>query len=176
MCPHWFSKHYCFENCNYKASHLPEDEVPEDNSKAYKTYLNKIRSWCHRPGPSVIRTKWEPPPWNPPPLDSQSNRSHGGCTSNTTTVNECGSRECVPKRHWTVRSGCKSNDCSPKMHSGNSSKTACIWLDWGANPGLVSQKCIRTELTRLDQVANPGLLSRNCIPTWLRHRKLMRSW
>ena len=34
ICPLWFSKHYCFENCNYKASHVPDDEVPEDKRKA----------------------------------------------------------------------------------------------------------------------------------------------
>ena len=43
VCPCWFSKHYCFEKCNYKASHVPDDEVPEDKKKAYKTYLKKIR-------------------------------------------------------------------------------------------------------------------------------------
>ena len=44
MCPRWFSKHYCFENCNYKESHVPNDEVPQDKRKEYKTYLKKIRS------------------------------------------------------------------------------------------------------------------------------------
>ena len=44
MCPRWFSKNYCFEKYNYKASHVPDDEVPEDKRKAYKTYLKKICS------------------------------------------------------------------------------------------------------------------------------------
>ena len=132
MCPRWFSKHYCFENCNCKSSHVPDNKVLEEKSKAYKTYLKKIRSWCHRPGPNDIRPEWEPPHRNPPPLYSQSKRIHGGCTSNTTTVNECRSRDYVPKRHSTVRSGWKSKDCSPKMHSGNSSQkcTYTVRLGW----------------------------------------------
>ena len=44
MCLRWFSKHYCFKKCHYKTSHVPDDEVPEDKRKAYKTYLKKIRS------------------------------------------------------------------------------------------------------------------------------------
>ena len=44
MCQRCFSKHYCFENCNYKASHVPDDEVPEEKRKAYKTDLKKICS------------------------------------------------------------------------------------------------------------------------------------
>ena len=44
MCPRWFSKKYCFGNCKNKASHVPDNEVPEDKRKAYKTYLKKICS------------------------------------------------------------------------------------------------------------------------------------
>ena len=131
MCPLWFSRKYCFRKCNYKASNVPDDEVPEDKRKAYKTYLNKICSWYHRPVPSGIRPEWEPPPWNPPPLDSQSKISHGVCTSNNKTFNECGSRDCVPKSHSTVRSGCKSKDCSPEMHSGNSSQNCTYTVRLG---------------------------------------------
>ena len=34
ICLRWFSRNYCFKNCNYKAIHVPEDEVPEGKSKA----------------------------------------------------------------------------------------------------------------------------------------------
>ena len=44
MCPRWFSDIYCFGTCNYKANHVPNNEVPEDKRKVYKTYLNKIHS------------------------------------------------------------------------------------------------------------------------------------
>ena len=43
MCSLLFSKHYCFNNCNYKEIHVPDDEVLEGKRKAYKTYLKKIR-------------------------------------------------------------------------------------------------------------------------------------
>ena len=44
------------------------------------------------------------------------------------------------------------------------------WLDRGANPRTVAQKCTqvihpKTALIWLDQSANPGLVSQNCIPT-----------
>ena len=42
MCPRQFSKHYCFEDCNYKSSHEPEGEVLQYKMKVYKTYLKKI--------------------------------------------------------------------------------------------------------------------------------------
>ena len=59
--PRWFSKHYCFENYKYKENHMPKDEVPEGKRKAYRTYLKKICSLCHKLGPSGIRPEWEPP-------------------------------------------------------------------------------------------------------------------
>ena len=94
----------------------------------------------HRPGPSGIRPKWEPPHWNPLPLDSQSNRSHRGCTSNTTTVNECESRYCVLKRHLTVRLGCKSRASVKKLHPNliEASEGDEIVLSWQGDSRLLN--------------------------------------
>ena len=80
--------------------------------------------------------------WNPPPLDSQPNIIHGGCMSNTTTVNECRSIKCVPKRHSTIDWDGNPRTVSQKCTQVINLKNSLIWLNWGVNPGLVSQKCI----------------------------------
>ena len=72
--------------------------------------------------------------------------------------------------------GANRRTVAQKFTQGIHPKTALIWLDQGANPGLVSQKCTQTALTCLDRGKNPGLVSRNCTPTWLRHRKVMILW
>ena len=43
MCPRWFPKQYCFGDCAHKASHVPDNKVPEGKRKTYKSYLEKIR-------------------------------------------------------------------------------------------------------------------------------------
>ena len=48
---------------------------------------------------------------------------------------------------------------NPGLVSQKCIRTALIWLYWGADPGLVSQKCIRIALIWLDRGANPGLVS-----------------
>ena len=62
-----------------------------------------------------------------------------------------------------------------KFTQGIHPKTALLWLDRDANPGLVSQKCIWTTRTWLYRGADSELVSRKCIPTWLRHRKVTRT-
>ena len=76
---------------------------------------------------------------------------------------------------WLYR-GANPRTVAQKCTQGIHPKTALIRLYWGANSGLVSQKCIQTSITQLDRGANPGLVSRNYNPTWLKHRKVMRSW
>ena len=61
--------------------------------------------------------------------------------------------------------GANTRTIAQKCTQGIYPKTALIWLDRGANPGLVSQKYIRSALIGLDRGANPGLVSRNYIPT-----------
>ena len=41
MCPRWFSRHYCFENCNHKEIHVSDVKVLEGKRKEYKSYLEK---------------------------------------------------------------------------------------------------------------------------------------
>ena len=43
MCPLWFSRQYCFGDCNNKESRVLDDKVPEGKRKEYKSYLKKIR-------------------------------------------------------------------------------------------------------------------------------------
>ena len=43
MCPRWFSKLYCFENCNNRESHVEASKVPAKKKKEYVDYLKKIR-------------------------------------------------------------------------------------------------------------------------------------
>ena len=173
MYPRWFSKHYFFNNCNYKVSHVPDHEVPEDKRKAYKTYLKKIRSWCHRPGPSGIRPNWS---------------RHLGTLcrwiNNPREVTEdvrqilqrlmnAGPGTVSQKGIQRIDRGANPRTVSQKYTQVIHTKTALLRLDRGGNPGIVSPKCIPTALTRLDWGANPGLVSQKCIPTWLRHRKVM---
>ena len=39
MCPRWHSKHFCFDNCRHKDSHIPKSQVPGNKKKEYKVYL-----------------------------------------------------------------------------------------------------------------------------------------
>ena len=43
MCPLWFLRQYCFDNCYHKESHMSDDKVPEGKRKEYKSYFGKIR-------------------------------------------------------------------------------------------------------------------------------------
>ena len=44
MCPRWHSRHWCFDNCNHKESHVPKSQVSAENKADYKKYLEKIRT------------------------------------------------------------------------------------------------------------------------------------
>jgi hypothetical protein len=39
MCPRWHTLGYCFADCNHKASHVPEDEIPANLKTAYSDFL-----------------------------------------------------------------------------------------------------------------------------------------
>ena len=41
MCPRWFSKLYCFDNCSNRESHVEANKVPAKKKKEYDKYLNK---------------------------------------------------------------------------------------------------------------------------------------
>ena len=41
MCSRWFSRQYCFDDCNHKESHVSDGKVPEGKRKEYKSYLKK---------------------------------------------------------------------------------------------------------------------------------------
>ena len=42
MCPRWHSRGYCFPDCRYAVSHVPDTEVPGAKRIAYKAYLKKV--------------------------------------------------------------------------------------------------------------------------------------
>ena len=44
MCPRWHSRHWCFDNCKHKESHVPKSQVSAENKTNYKRYLKKIRT------------------------------------------------------------------------------------------------------------------------------------
>ena len=43
MCPRFYSKQYCFDNCRNKASHVPKSQIPGNKDKEYTNYLKKVR-------------------------------------------------------------------------------------------------------------------------------------
>ena len=43
MCPRWHSRGYCYPNCNNKASHVPDTEVPGAKRTEYRAYLKEVR-------------------------------------------------------------------------------------------------------------------------------------
>ena len=59
--------------------------------------------------------------------------------------------------------GANPRTVAQKCTNGIHPKTALIWLDRSANPGLVSQKCIRIALIWLDRGENLELVSQKCI-------------
>ena len=71
------------------------------------------------------------------------------------------SQKGIQRLDWGANPRTVAQKRTQEIHPQN----ALIWLDRVENPGLLSQKCIRTALTRLDQGANPGLVYQNFTPT-----------
>lgn len=60
MGPWWHFRGFCYNNCNNKAIHIKDDQVPGPKKVAYRGYLKEVERIL-RSGPSGTWPKREPP-------------------------------------------------------------------------------------------------------------------